>query len=235
MPKSLIVNAFGPSGPQPPMVEFFDDFITTGTSAKFGAADVADWLFTTENSGTVLGLDATPDGAVRLLCGAAANDFSSIQLNGESFALNANRKIYFRTRIRTNDSDDIKFFCGLASTDVTGTTLGPILDGVNNSIGFRNVLGNTTAFLSVTEDDTTETTNAASVMADNTWIELSFIVNGTSSVEFYVNDALTATHYTNLPDSGDALTLTFEVCATTASDRLDIDYVYVGVTGPRAS
>lgn len=242
MPRFNVPIVLGPTGPTIPAFEVFDDFWSAGTTGKFSTtADVGVWLNSTDSSGTVKMVDAAPDGAIRLLPGTSAADYVSIQLNGEAFTTNANRNIYFATRIRTNDADDIKFAIGLHTTAAgTSATVGPVLDGVNNSIGFRNVLGNTTAFLTITEDDTSETTSTPSSggdLADSTWKKLSFIVYGTNRVEFFIDDVLVATHTAGIPDAGDALTVSFEVGSPTGTTAtyLDVDYLYVGVSGERAS
>jgi hypothetical protein len=239
--RSNVTIGFGPTGPSIPNSDYFDDFREGGDTMKFSTtADDTAWLNSTDNSGTVKVI-SYEDGAVRLLPGTSAADYVSIQkcgAAGADYAVRGNRDIYFSTRVRTNDADDIKFFIGLATIDAgTSATAGPVLDGATNSIGFRNALGNVAAFLSVTEDDTTETTNTCSSLADDAWITLAFIVRGDDQVEFYVNDVLTATHAANLPDAGDALAVTFEVSSPTGTTAtyLDIDYVYCGVTGNRAS
>lgn len=222
----------GQSVPIP--VTFFDDFIVGGDGTTSGAkfatsANAAQWLKTVDNSGTAIISDAEPGGVLTLNPGTGANDFVSIQLNGESFAPAANRKIIWEARIKASDADDVKFFAGLASTDVTGTTAGPILDGCNDSIGFRNVLGNTTAFLYIVEDDTTETTGAAGTLADDTFVVLRFELDGLEQARFYVNGALVGTVKSGLIDSGAALTPTFEVSSPTGTTAtlLEIDYVLV--------
>lgn len=193
-------------------------------------ADLAEWFVSADNGGTNTIADANPNGVLRITPGTSANDYRSMQLNGEAFGLHASRNITIKTRIRTNDADDIKFAVGLFTT-ASGTlaSAGPVLDGVTNSVGFRNVAGNTTTFLSITEDDTTETTNTAGTLADSTWTDLRIDVYGTTKVVFWVNGAVVATHTTNLPDSGDGLTLTFEVGSPTGTPAtyLDVDYIDV--------
>lgn len=193
-------------------------------------ADTAEWLLTHDNAtSSVTIADANPNGVLRITPGTSANDYKSLQLNGEAFGLYAGRNQTIKTRIRTNDADDIKFFIGLASSDTTGTTAGPILDGTNDSIGFRNVAGNTAAFLCVTEDDTTETTNTAGTLADDTWTDLRIDIYGTSRVVFLVNGVQVADHRTNLPDSAAGLTLTIEVGSPTGTTAtyLDLDYLEI--------
>ena len=223
----------GQSVPMP--VTFFDDFIAGGQGTtianKFATtADAGEWLKTVDNSGTSVISDAEHGGVLTLNPGTAAANFLSIQLNGEAFALAANRKIIWEARLKISDVDDGNFFAGLASTDVTGTVIGPILDGVNDSIGFRNVLGNTATFLYVVEDDTNETTGTAYTAAtDDTFMVLRFEVDGTDRVRFYVDGALVGTVKTNLPDSGAALTPTFEIASPTGTTAtvMEIDYILV--------
>lgn len=224
----------GQSVPMP--VTYFDDFVAGGTGTTVGGkfattANAAEWLNSTDNSGTCIISDAEPGGVLALTPGTSANDYVSIQLNGEAFALAANRKIIWESRLKISDVDDAKFFVGLASTDAsTSATAGPVLDGTNDSIGFRNVLGNTATFLYVVEDDTSETTGTAyTAAADDTFITLRFEVDGTSQVRFYVNGAIVATIKTGLPDSGAALTPTFEIGSPTGTTAtvMEIDYFLI--------
>lgn len=216
-------------------VEFWDDFVTGGTGTTVGGkfattANAAQWLNSTDNGGTCIISDAEHGGVVALTPGTSANDYVSCQLNGEAFVTAANRKIIFETRIKSNDTDDLKFFVGLATTDAgTSATAGPVLDGTNDSIGFRNVLGNTAAFLYIVEDDTSETTGAAGSLTDDTFTILRFELDGTSMARFYVNGALVGKVTTGLIDAGVALTPTLEVGSPTGTTAtfLEVDYVLV--------
>lgn len=231
----------GPGGIGTMPAVYFNHFVTafycpnaalaneSNPAAEF--AEVADrgaWLVTRDAAPAIIVKDAEPGGVLRITPGTSANDFVSCQLNGEAFAVAANRRIWFEARFKTNDADDIKFFLGLCSTDVTGSTAGPILDGTNDSIGFRNVLGNTTTFLCLTEDDATETTSTAGTLADDTFTTVALEVIGTDQVKFYVNGALVARHTANLPDAAAALTLSMEVGSPTGTTAttLEVDYIW---------
>lgn len=223
-----------PGQHMPMPIVFQDDFVTGGTGTTVGGkfattANAAQWLNSTDNSGTCIISDAEPGGVLALTPGTSANDYVSIQLNGEAFALAAGRTIMWEARLKISDVDDAKFFVGLASTDAsTSATAGPVLDGTNDSIGFRNVLGNTATFLYVVEDDTSETTGTAYTgAADDTFMVLRFEVQGLDQVRFYVNGDLVATVKTGLPDSGAALTPTFEIGSPTGTTAtvMEIDYI----------
>lgn len=223
------------------MAEYFDDFTQGGyvadaalssesdPAAKFSeVANAGEWLVTRDVAPAIVIADADAGGWLSITTGSNANDFVSLQLNGESFATNPNRLMIYEAKIKIDDTDDTKWFAGLASTDVTGTTLGPILDGVNDSIGFRGLTGTDVNIHYVCEDDTTETTaDSTKDLADDTAVTLQFVVEGTERVLFYVDGSRVATVTTNIPDSGAGLTPSLEVSSTTASSNLKVDYIRV--------
>jgi hypothetical protein len=217
-----------PGGPLECDAFWFSHF-TNPADALAGAADAAVWIATADNGGTNVIADAAPGGVLRITPGTSANDFRSLQMNGEAWAPAVDRKIIYKTRIRTNDADDIKFVVGLTSTDTTGTTAGPLLDSMNDSICFRNAAGNSTTFQWVSEDDGTETTGTAGVLADDTWVDLAIEVEGLDRITFYVNGAQVGLTKVNIPDSGAPLTISFEVGSPTGTTAtyLDVDYVLV--------
>lgn len=220
--------------------EFYDDFLTAGyaadlalanesnPAAKFSeVADAGDWLVTRDVAPTIVVADSEPGGVLLVTTGGSAGDFASCQLNGTSFAVNADKDIVFEARVKFDDGNDTQWFIGLASADVTGTTLGPILDGTNDSIGFRQPGATDVDIDYVVEDDTTETTADTGVdIVDDTFLVLTFIVTSTTNVRFLIDGNFIADVTTNLPDAGAALTPTFEVSGPTANSTIEIDYIY---------
>ena len=207
---------------------FFDDF---GEFPSVGTGDnAATWRNSTDNSGTVL-LGDVAAGAIVLTPGSSATDYVSIQKVGACIYMDANKDIVYKARIRLDDADDAKWFVGLAAADdaATGSTAAPVLDGNNDTIGFRNTAGNTADIYYVVEDDATETTaDTTKDLADATFVDLAFEVRGTSSVTFYVNGEQVGKSSTNLPDASTALTPYFEVSSTgTGSTAMTIDYILV--------
>lgn len=220
--------------------EFFDDFMVAGycpdaalanesdPAAKFSeVADRGEWLVTRDAAPTIVVADDEPGGVLVITTGANAGDFVSCQLNGEAFKVAANKDIIFEARVKFDDADDTRWFIGLATTDVTGSTLGPILDGTTERIGFQqNASDRAVDIVAVTEDNSTETTSDTGVdLEDDTFVTLTFHVKGNQRVDYYVNGNLKASHTTNIPD-GDAVTLTMEVHSPTASSTLEVDYIY---------
>lgn len=240
-------NSTALTGPQrlegqsgvPPFVEFFDDFVVGGycpdaalssesdPAAKFSeVADRGEWLVTRDAAPTLVIKDDEPGGVLRITTGGNANDFVSCQLNGEAFKVAAEKDIYFEARVKLADADDTQWFIGLATTDVTGSTLGPILDGTTESIGFRQNADTGVDIDCLTEDASTETETDSGVdVADDTFVILGFHVISDTDVKFFVNGSEVARHTSNIPD-GDAVTLTMEVHSPTASSTLEVDYIW---------
>lgn len=199
--------------------------------AKFSeVADRGEWLVTRDVAPTIVIADDAPGGVLAITTGSNANDFVSLQLNGEAFKPQAGKNILFECRFKLDDVDDAMWFVGLATTDVTGNTRGPVLDGTTNSIGFRNVVGTTANVHYVVENATTETTDDSGIdLANDTWIIAVIEVIGTEKVLFFLSSAANpdqkvATVKNNIP-ANDPLTLTLEVSATTASSVLSVDYI----------
>lgn len=218
-----LVSMPGQSGAENSL-EFVTDFVTARVSTTAGEGD---WLLTTDNSGTAV-VTTEAGGWLLSTPGTAADDFNSLQLNGAAFSINDDTNLEFFIRFKTNDADDIKFFVGLATSDITGSTAGPVLDGTNDSIGFRNTAGNTAAFDYVLEDDTTETSAATGYsLVDDTAIGVGFSVIGRRYVRFYVmdgsgNEIEIAKTGVNIPDDGALLTPTIEVGSPTGTTATTI-------------
>lgn len=215
-------------------VVFVEDFITGGYGTSIGGkfattANAAEWLVTDDATSTQIISDSAVGGVVTLDPTTSAGDFCSCQLNGESFAVRNNKKMWFGARFKISDADDGPYFMGMASTDVTGTTLGPIYDGTNDSIGFRAASSSSAVMHYVVEDDTTETAATTGVTLENdTFVEVGFFLNGRSYVEMYVNGARVYKGSTNIPDNDVYLTPTMEIGSTTGttSTTMSVDWIY---------
>jgi hypothetical protein len=219
--------------------EYFNDFQTafycpnlglpgeSNPAAEFSeVADRGVWLVTRDAAPTIVVEDAAAGGILRITTGSSAADFCSCQMNGQPWVVASNKDIYFCCRMAVDDADDTRWFIGLAAADVSGSTLGPILDGVSESLGFRQTVATGVDIFALTEDGNNETTTDTGIdMANDTFVELAFWVQSNSRVLYYVNGNLKATHATNIPN-GDDLTLTMEVQSPTASSQLRVDYLF---------
>ena len=224
-------------------IVYFDDFLEGGfvtdltltnesdPSAKFcDLADKGAWLATFDVLPTIVIANAEPGGLLVITTGSNTDDFCSCQMNGEAWAVASAKSIYFEARIKVDDADDTRWYIGLNTTDVTGTTVGPILDslsGAGSGIGFfQNTDAGTDIQLNVQNAGTATTATTATDIVDDTFIVLGIKVDGDGTVEFFINGAkVGSTVTTNIP-TGDAMTLSMEVHSPTASSTLEVDYIY---------
>lgn len=215
-------------------VIFFEDFITGGYGTSVGGkfattANAAEWLVTDDATSTQIIADSGVGGILTLDPSTSAADFCSCQLNGESFAVRNNKKMWFGARFKISDADDGPYFIGMASTDVSGATLGPIYDGTNDSIGFRAASSSSAVMHYVVEDDTNETAaTTGTTLEDDTFVEVGFFLNGRSYVEFFVNGSRVAKTSVNIPDDNAYVTPTIEIGSTTGttSTTMGVDWIY---------
>ena len=218
---------------------FFDDFFTggyvttdTGPGKFVATANAGEWLVTFTTAATTATVelitiaDAEVGGVLSITTGTTDNDFVSMQLNGEAFAVTANKRIDFEARFKITDVSETDWFIGLATTDVTGTS--PILAGVNDSIGFQ-CPDSTGDIDYVLEDDTTDSgADTTKNLTDDTFVVVRFEVNGTGSTSFYVDGAHIATTTTGQVDAGAALTPTIEIRNDGAAvQTIEVDYIMV--------
>lgn len=202
-------------------VEFHEDFIQgSGWSATddIGSFDLVG------SSATLTLSDVELNGVAIITSNSTTA--TNIQQNGRPFKLAANRRITFETRVALTDADGMSFFAGLCIPNVA-----PFTTSLTDYIGFfttngvisfgcgkdnNNVPGSGTSG---------ETDVASSVsFADTTWAVLQFVVNGTSSVDFYVNGTQVGRIEATLPDNE---ALVAHVGMVGSSEVIWVDYVAV--------
>lgn len=209
-----IIEAIGPG-----VIKYINDFVT---SPLVAADSPLGWAVTLVEGGSGESTITCPDvvgGALLLTTDDAENDGITMQLDGESFQLSSAAKfVYFRITFRINDATQSDFFVGLGVTDTTP------LGGITDAVYFEKQDGST-SISCVTEKDSTETqTDDVGTVADGTDITLEFFFDG-SSVYFYVDGVLKATHTTNIPDD-EALTPTVQFLAGAAAAKtMQIDEI----------
>jgi hypothetical protein len=183
----------------PDYVRYFNDFLV---AADYAATD---WVVTETQAGATQAIAADEVGGALLLTNDAGDDDVCQLQSAEMFAkLTAGKKLWFEAKFKVSDATQSDFFIGLASTDTS------IIAGTTDSVGFRKLDG-TTSMLSITEDNTTETTNTAATVAADTYMVVSFYWDGVSSVKFAVNRSVTAVHTTNIEQTNKlALTMTLQ-------------------------
>lgn len=205
-----------PIGKGPELVEYYNDFLV---AQSYSASD---WVVTETQAGATQAIAADElNGALLLTNDAGNNDVCQIQSAEETYKMSAGKQLWFETKIKISDASLSAIFVGLATTDTS------IIAGTTDSVGFRKASAST-ALAALTEDNTTETSTAAvyTVVAD-TYVTLSFHWDGVSTVEFFVNRSLVATHTTNIEQTNKlALTVTLQNGEAVAK-TMTIDYLYV--------
>jgi hypothetical protein len=224
---------------------FFDDFIdgneVVDNGGKFSeTANQAQWLMTvidtdTDGGETVVPADAERGGVVTISNNVDALDSLEFQKNGEAFAVNATRDIYFEMRFKVDDADDVRWGCGLATTatavfDLTASGYGSIVSA-NDFIGFAAADAADGNIDYISQDDGTPTSgDSGEDMADDTFTTVAFHVIGDDRVKFYVNGAEVGNVSTNVPDAGAALSPWFTIANDGANDGsavMEIDYIFI--------
>lgn len=149
-----------------------------------GAATFDGWTVTAIGAGTLVLMDRV-GGWLQLLCGGLENQGIQMQQLGEAFLPAANRDIHFGCSIRSNDVTENDIFIGLSTTNAT-LIAAPAAD----LIGYWTHDGDANLDFQVQS-----TANAVAAvdtgvdLADDTAIELGFMVNGLTSVHTYINGA----------------------------------------------
>lgn len=204
-----------PVGLTPNYVQYFNDFLVAGDY------NASDWVVTETDSGATEAIAADElNGALLITNTAADDDIAQLQSAEEFIKLSVGKKVWFESKLKVSDVTQSDFFIGFATTDTT------IIAGTTDSCGFRKSDGAAT-LVSITEDNTSETTNSVATLSNATYVTLGFYWDGISRVYFFVNRALAATHSTNIEQTNKlALTITLQNGEAVAK-TMTIDYLYL--------
>jgi len=207
-----------PMAVDPDYIVYFNDFLV---AQDFNTSD---WVITTTEAGAGAAtetLDAdVVGGALKLLNDDADNDLDSLQLTEETFKLAAGKRLWMEVRVKVSDADQVDAFVGLGITDTTP------LD-TSDRIGFQIDDGNA-SILCKTEKNTTETSTDSGVdAADDTYVKLGFLCEGTGAVKFFVDRQLVATHTANIVDDEELCVTLHIQNGEAAAKSMTIDYILV--------
>lgn len=203
-------DAFGPNA-----VKLIEDFVAWSTDDTTG--DPVEYTMTVVEVGagdSTAALTNAVGGAMIMTAAANENDGVQIQLDGESYQLNASYPCYFGIKLQAGDVVQSDFLAGLCITDTT------LITAMSDGAYFRSIDGAATVQF-VLEKDSTETSNSVATMTDATSVTLEFYWDGTNITAYVdgVQAAQVATTDTNFPND-EALTpsialLTGEAVANT--------------------
>jgi hypothetical protein len=175
---------------------YFDDF-----TRPFAVTTTDGYVLTVINSGTI-SASQVESGGVLFIDSAGNNaQYDGIQAQMPSCMVLpvAGAKIAFEARVKMNDTSlgISNFLVGLAGIDTTLMPSGAIDDAISKAAWYKQ--NDTTADkLAVINSKTSveQITADMATVADGTWIKLGIVINGVTSVEFYADGVLVATHST---------------------------------------
>ncbi len=212
-------------------IYFFDDFL--------GPIDVttADgWVLTQVDTKGSIAPDATIQGGVLTVTSAtgdSADDGINAQLTNCLFKPAAGVTIRFEARIKVSDATQ-QWYVGLAGIDTTLIAAG-IADDVVDKAGFYHMAASTDNKVSTIVSRTSVQDETADVagMTDNTFVKVGFVIEGLTSIKFYVNGVLVETGVTanTLPNA--VMCLSFVAQYESADEVLSVDWVRILQEGGR--
>ncbi len=216
-------------------VSYFEDYMGT-----IDVTTADGYVITAVTSGTIHG-DAVADGGV-LVCDSAGNatadDGVNVQLPNCTILPLAGRTIRFEARVKVVDAGDDQYYIGLAAADTTLIAAG-ILDNVVDKAGFFRFAASTADKISVVNSRGAGGTVGTDIadLADDTWVKLGIVIDGLTSVKYYVNGVLvsTTTVTAEIPNAVMALSYVAQVEQTSADAELRVDWVRILQTGARTA
>jgi len=170
----------------------------------------------------------TANGRLLLTSAATTNDDGASIQGNEIWLPAAGRTIWFETLLQVADADQMDVMAGLSVNFATNPENAL---AAADRICFQIDDGNA-SILCKTESGGTETSTDSGIdAADATDVRLGFKVIGTTTVEFYVNRNLVATHTTNIPTT--ELTFALMEISGDANGTKSMSVDYLGVWGTR--
>lgn len=211
-----------PIGINPAVFTVTDDFTNVALDAT------NDWTVVKDSGASVAIVADTVGGEVALTSAATTDDDGASIQGNEVFSVDADKTVFFSTRIKCNDADQTDICVGLTVNFATNpeamlTAADRIVFQVNDGDA---------SILCKTEKDGTETSTDSGVdLADDTYVVLSFRVDGTGSVTFYVNGKVVAQHTTNIPDDENLTVAAMSLSGSSSGTRATtLDYIMAAQT-----
>jgi hypothetical protein len=184
-----------------------------------------DWTLIKDSSATAaLGADAESGTLVLTSQATTDNDGASVQGN-EIFAMASGRDIWFETKVTPTDAEGSAMDICIGLTVNFATNPEAMLTAADRIV-FQVDDGDSNIDCVTEKDGTATTTDSGIDVASGTAVTLGFHVKGTTSVEFFVNRNLVATHTDNLPDDENLAIGAMELSGSaTGTKSMAIDYL----------
>lgn len=204
----------------PDFVVYMDDF--TGVALD----NTNDWTVIKDSSASAaLGADAESGTLVLSSQATTDNDGASVQGN-EIFAMASGRDIWFETKLTPTDAEGSNMDICVGLTVNFATNPEAMLAAADRIV-FQVDDGDSNIDCVTEKDGTATTTDSGIDVESGTAVTLGFHVKGTTSVEFFVNRLLVATHTTNLPDDENLAIGAMEISGSaTGTKSMALDYLF---------
>lgn len=210
---------------------YFDDFL-----GQIDATTGDGWTLTQSNATGVISGLTTDQGGVLVVnsAGSTADDSINAQLTNCLFKPAAGVTIRFEARVNMTDASQ-QFFLGLAGVDTTLLASGAIDDTVDKCGFFHHAASTDNKISSICSRTSTEDATAdVAANADNTYVKLGFVINGLTSVTFYVNGVAVETGTTTAAIPNAVMCLSAFAGYESAAGVMHIDWVRILQEGGRA-
>jgi hypothetical protein len=213
---------------------YFDDYlgpidVTTGDGFTITAVTTGGVSAVADEDGGVLLVDSQGN--------ASADDGVNVQLTNCMFKPAAGRTIRFEARVKFVDAGDDQYFVGLAGVDTTLIAAGVVDDVVDKCGFFRHAASTADKISSICSRTSTEDITAdVGDIVDDTYVKLGFVINGLTSVEFYVDGVLVETGSTAaaIPNAVMCLSYVAQCEQTSADAEMSVDWVRILQEGTRS-
>jgi hypothetical protein len=199
----------------------WDDF----TEAVFNATDT--WTVVKDTNASVAMVADTSGGEVILSSETTTDDNGASIQGNEIFLPVAGRKIWFAARMKAVDVTQHEFCIGLTQNFATDPEA---MLTASNRIVFQSDDGATTLLAKTEVADSETSTTTTYTLANDTYVDLAFVVDGVGKVDFYVNGNLLATH-TTVPATELAVGAYSLSGVNTGTKTMTLDYI--GATATR--
>lgn len=168
-------------------VQYDEPFVNYDATATTG-----DWVLTQATAGTAAISTAAP-GVLEVDCNSTTQHQGvNLQRFKTAFVPAAGKHIWAEFRVKVVDTfDKCNFFVGLAEIDTSIFASGVIT--TNNHIGFYCPTTGAGVYTLAAAKAGAATTKAGGTIAEDTYVNLGFYVDGVTSIQGYVNGVATAT------------------------------------------
>ena len=190
------------------------------------------YVITAVTSGAISGNILEAGGVLTVGSGgnATADDGVNVQLTNCMVKPAAGKTIYFEARVKMVDTGDDQYYIGLAGVDATLIAAG-IMDDVVDKCGFFRIAASTADKISSITSRTSvdDATADLATIADDTYVKLGIVIDGITSVKFYVDGVLLETGVTanTIPNAVMCLSYVAQVEQTSADADLNVDWVRI--------